>query len=565
MTSFFQSNMFLVFFIYGLCFFGMGAVILAMTRRRGKDEFTKHLYLLALFGLLHGTMEWLDMYKNVAGIRFSPVFMIVYSLFQLALNIASFTFLIAFGTVISQIKLRKLPLIMLGIWVIVFIGGIIGFGTYDKWLPFADTNARYLLALVGSVLTCIGFFKTSKEYKGKYNSSVLTGLKVTGVAFACYGFFGGIIVQKGDYLLAGILNYPNFQMALGGIPVQAFRALTAVLSMFAILKVLDVFEFGIQKTYEEKEKTEKALTSLIKDVNLNTKGLVNTLENFSLSIEESTASAREISSTVSAIVTNTNDQNEQVEGIAAEMQDVTHNVSEIAKDTQKVAEIWSGTSEIAQSGSKSIKSAVEQMLSIETTASKLAETITSLGNLSDEINQFVDVIRNISAQTNLLSLNASIEAARAGEAGKGFAVVANEVRKLAEEASGATERITNLVQQIQEKTASASLVTQQEVNAVNTGKQLFHEADSSFSRISEAFSTANNEINNICEKSQSVSAATILMFQSIKQVIEMAEHNANTISNLSGRQIDFVNEVGNLTSKVSSMAVDLKNSTQFEK
>jgi hypothetical protein len=55
------------------------------------------------------------------------------------------------------------------------------------------------------------------------------------------------------------------------------------------------------------------------------------------------------------------------------------------------------------------------------------------------------------------------------------------------------------------------------------------------------------------------------MLQSIKQVVERAENNAKTISNLSGRQIDFVNEVGNLTSKVSDMAVDLKNSTQFEK
>lgn len=561
-TIFFQSNMFLVFFIYGLSFFGMGIAIFFMTRQREKDEFTKHLYLLAMFGLLHGTMEWMDMYKNVAGKGFSPTFMMIYSIFQLALNVASFTFLLGFGTAITKIKLKKLPHIILVIWIITFICGIVGFKTYDKWSVFGDITARYLIAFLGSVLTSVGFFKTTKEYVGKYPKSVLIAMNASGVAFVCYGFFGGIIVQKANYLLAGILNYPNFQKALGGVPVQAFRALSAVIAMLAIIRVLDVFEITIQKTYEEKADTEKALTNLIKNVNENTKNLINTLENFSHSIGQSTESARQISSAVSEIVTDTNEQNRHVEEMSNKMNDVSNNVREIAENTQKVAEIWSDTDNIAQNGTHSIKSAVEQMLSIEKTVTELSETIASLGNLSDEIYQFAAVISDISDQTNLLSLNASIEAARAGESGRGFAVVADEVRKLAEESAGATERITNLVQQIQAKTASAVLVTKQEVNAVNTGKQLFKEAGSAFVKISEAFSTADIEINNICAKSQAVNSTTILTLEDIKEIVKMTENNTKTISSLADRQIDFVSEVSNLASKVSDMAVDLKNSTQ---
>jgi methyl-accepting chemotaxis protein len=81
--------------------------------------------------------------------------------------------------------------------------------------------------------------------------------------------------------------------------------------------------------------------------------------------------------------------------------------------------------------------------------------IKQLGDRSLEINQIVELVDEIAAQTNMLALNAAIEASRAGEQGKGFAVVADEVRKLAERSSNATKDIGAFIESIQEATSDA--------------------------------------------------------------------------------------------------------------
>ena len=119
----------------------------------------------------------------------------------------------------------------------------------------------------------------------------------------------------------------------------------------------------------------------------------------------------------------------------------------------QVADVGSRIHRLAVRHREDVSAAGTTLLDLGIVVQTSAQQVEELAALSTSIDEFVELIKQVSSQTNLLALNAAIEAARAGEGGLGFAVVADEVRQLADSSAGAADSATNTIKEVLQQVA----------------------------------------------------------------------------------------------------------------
>ncbi|MBB5735031.1 twitching motility protein PilJ [Xanthomonas campestris] len=271
--------------------------------------------------------------------------------------------------------------------------------------------------------------------------------------------------------------------------------------------------------------------------------LVTTINDTSAKVAVST---QETQATAMQLADAAGQQANQITTASERISEIAASIEQVSRNSTESAEVAQRSVVIAAEGAGVVRETIQGMDQIRDQIQETSKRIKRLGESSQEIGSIVELINDISEQTNILALNAAVQAASAGEAGRGFAVVADEVQRLAERTSSATRRIEGLVQTIQADTNEAVSSMEQTTSEVVSGARLAEDAGTALTEIERVSNALNNLIKNISIAAHQQSAAATDITQTMgvirqitSQTSQGAEQTAESIGNLAQLAADL--------------------------
>jgi len=239
-----------------------------------------------------------------------------------------------------------------------------------------------------------------------------------------------------------------------------------------------------------------------------------------------TQDAQAMAAAADQVTQTATEQKESTASMAATTEEMSASMAQVADHAGEAHASSQASGDVCEAGATVIHGAVRSMEEIATTVRDATAVVMQLGTQSDKISSVIQVIRGIAEQTNLLALNAAIEAARAGEQGRGFAVVADEVRKLAERTTLATEEIADMIGTIQNGIGNAVTSMERGVGQVDQGVSLAKEAGEAITQIRQGAARVVqvvSEISNALQEQQNASENTA---RHVERLAHISEENS---------------------------------------
>ena len=248
--------------------------------------------------------------------------------------------------------------------------------------------------------------------------------------------------------------------------------------------------------------------------------LVKRINEAATRVTSATESARKTSADLLAA---TERQAREIQDAGSVALAMAKQMNDVSKSATQSAHVALASLSAAEKGSAAVQNSIKGMNEIREQIQDTSKRIKRLGESSQEIGEIVELISDITEQTNVLALNAAIQAASAGEAGRGFTVVAEEVQRLAERSGEATKQIAAIVKTIQTDTQDAVSAMERSTRNVVDGAKLSDAAGQALSEISSVSNDLAHLIETISAQTEKQAAQATQVADTMKSILRVTQ------------------------------------------
>ena len=304
----------------------------------------------------------------------------------------------------------------------------------------------------------------------------------------------------------------------------------------------------IGEIIKEVEKTSEVIAVSSNEINKSSENLRDVSE--------------DITETIGNIAVSSNNQSQLIQEGNESVKEVIGGIHSISENTKYIDNLAYGAVENVKLGVENIKNQNDKMEITKTASENVTNVISTLSIRSEEIGKILEIINQITDQINLLSLNASIEAARAGEAGRGFTVVANEIKKLAYQSQESTDRIHNLIVEVQNDVEMAVKEVNNTKSSIKDQEDSLKNIDESFRNIKESVFEVTNKIKEVYNKTKVINENASLLEGSMENITGIISETAMSTEGVSAsieEQSASIYEVASSMGELTDLSSKLQN------
>ncbi|ALS29138.1 chemotaxis protein [Paenibacillus sp. 32O-W] len=310
------------------------------------------------------------------------------------------------------------------------------------------------------------------------------------------------------------------------------------------------------------QKMASNLRSLIRTVALSAEEVATNSRELAASADQSTQAAQQITTAIQDIAAGAENQAKGAESNSRAVEELSTGIQRLAASTEGMHASSLQTAERAERGSELLQHLYSRMEAVQDAATESSEMMDQLYERLSEIGSIVGLMREIAAQTQLLSLNASIEAAKAGEAGQGFAVVAGEVKKLADQSGQSAQSVAGLLENISLQSNKVAQAMRSSVREVENGMNAANDAKQAFVEILESVHHVEREVQEASVVSEQMAASSQEISASMEQTVAISQETsagAQEVTAATEQQLASLEEISAASVELSRTAQELND------